>query len=86
MTIEHILTSIVSPQWPTGYAAIHFSGTSDLDLLTSKLLCQLLLMCVSSPLILNNVWFSAFELMVGMGWINGRMGCTKHVMQHPPPR
>jgi len=36
------------------------SRSSDPDLLTSKLLCQLLLTWISSPLSLNVVWFFVF--------------------------
>ena len=41
--------------------------TVTFDLLTSELLCHLLLMWVTSPLRLNVVWFSVFALSVGTG-------------------
>jgi len=45
----------VRPQWPTRYAASHFPLPMSLifDLLNSKLLCQLVLKCVTSAQSLN---------------------------------
>jgi len=51
------------------------SGDDDRDELSfnPKLLCQLLLTRLSSPLSLNVVWFSTFKLMVAMGQTDGQM-------------
>jgi len=70
------------PQRLTRYAAFPFphSVTLAFDLLTSELLCRLLLTWITSPLSFNAVWFSVFEFTVGTGQTDERtderMGCN----------
>jgi len=50
------------------------------DLITSKMLCQLLFTWVTRPESLNIIWCSVFELTVSVGQTDGRTGGMQCVM------
>jgi len=57
--------------------------TLTVDLMTSKLLCQLLVSWVTSPLTLNVERFSNFELTLDTGRTDGRTDGISRVMRPP---